>query len=357
MSSATPSPSLALSSGLAAALTVCLAVPVALAADPISFEGKTITMVISSEAGGGTDASCRLVGNFLSKHLPGQPALIVRNIGAGRGMAALNYVVQQTKPDGLTVIGGSSSQVDPLQYRNANVHYDPAEFKFIGGIGLGGAVVLINRDAEKRLYDKTAAPVVMGSTSVPQSGMQVALWGVEYLGWNVRWVSGYRGANDVMLALERGEVDMTSTQSMSVINRFSRGNFRILNQTGAIANGKFVARADFGDAPLFPQQMTGKLADKVSQSTFDYWQNRNSTEKWVALGPGTPDAVVKTYRDTFLRIAQDKDFIAQGEKLSEGFTPQPSADIEFLVQSLAHTPPEAIAFMKALMNKQGLRVE
>ena len=340
------------------AIAICLTGHVsAFAADTVSFENKTIAMVISSEAGGGTDASGRLVGSFLTKYLPGSPALIVRNIGAGRGMAALNYVVQQTKPDGLTVIGGSSSQVDPLQYRNANVHYDPAEFKFVGGIGLGGAVVLINKDAERRLYDKAAPPVIMGSTSSPQSGMQVTLWGVEYLSWNVKWVSGYRGANDVMLALERGEVDMTSTQSMSVLNRFTSGNYKILNQTGAIDNGKFVTRADFGNAPLFSDQIGDKIRDAVAQRSFIYWQNRNSTEKWIALGPGTPEDVVKTYRAAFQNMSKDPNFVAHGEKLSEGFSPQSSADIEALVQSLTSTPPEAIDYMKMLMNKQGLRVE
>ena len=329
----------------------------ACAADGVSFENKTIAMVISSEAGGGTDASGRLVGSFLTKYLPGNPALIVRNIGAGRGMAALNYVVQQTKPDGLTVMGGSSSQVDPMQYRNANVHYDPATFKFVGGIGLGGAVVLINKDAERRLLDKSAPPVIMGSTSSPQSGMQVTLWGVEYLGWNARWVTGYRGANDVMLALERGEVEMTSTQSMSVLNRFSSGNYKILNQTGAMENGKFVTRADFGDAPLFSDQIGDKIKDDIAQSSFIYWQNRNSTEKWIALGPGISDDIVKAYRDAFQAMSKDPNFLAQGEKLSEGFSPQPAADIEFLVQSLASTSPEAINYMKTLMNKQGLRVE
>lgn len=340
------------------AACLCVAgVSAAAATESVSFETKTIAMVISSEAGGGTDASGRLVGAYLTKYLPGNPALVVRNIGSGRGMAALNYVVQQTKPDGLTVMCGSSSQVDPLQYRSANVHYDPATFKFVGGIGLGGAVVLINKDAERRLYDKALPPVIMGSTSSPQSGMQVTLWGVEYLGWNVRWVSGYRGANDVMLALERGEVEMTSTQSMSVLNRFRSGNYRILNQTGALENGKFVTRADFGDAPLFSDQLGDKITDDIAKSSFLYWQNRNSTEKWIALGPGVTEDIVLTYRQAFQAMAKDANFLAQGEKLSEGFSPQPAADIEFLVQSLANTSPEAINYMKALMNKQGLRVE
>ena len=51
--------------------------------------------------------------------------------------------------------------------------------------------LLVNKAAEERLYDKQASPVVMGSLGgIPRSGMQMAAWGIEFLGWNARWVSG-----------------------------------------------------------------------------------------------------------------------------------------------------------------------
>ena len=75
--------------------------PVAQAAD---FKGKSISMVIGSEPGGGTDNAGRLIAPFLEKYLPGNPSVVVRNMPGAQGIAALTYVVQQTKPDGLTVM-------------------------------------------------------------------------------------------------------------------------------------------------------------------------------------------------------------------------------------------------------------
>jgi len=124
--------------------------------------------------------------------------------GAG-GVIAFNYIVQQTKPDGLLYTVAPSDPVDPLNYRKAGAQYDPKAFRYFGGIHRGGNALLINRAAEKRPYDKTAAAVVMGSVGPwPRAAMLVALWGIEYLGWNARWVCGYAGTTDVMLALERG---------------------------------------------------------------------------------------------------------------------------------------------------------
>ncbi len=327
-------------------------------AQNVSFKDKQITMIIGYAPGGGTDASGRLIARFLGKHLPGQPAIIVRNRPGADGMTALNYMVQQTKPDGMTITMGSSTQVNPLNYRKAQAVYDPATFHYLGGVGRGGTVLVIAKGAEPRLYDKSKPPVVMGSIGgVPSSGMQVTAWGIEYLGWNAKWVVGYRGTSDVMLALERGEIDMTSTGNMFQIGKLvETGKFKILNQSGALENGTLGPRPDFGDAPVFPLQMQGKILDPTAKKAFDYWLSINSMDKWLAVIGGTPQPIVEAYREAFRKTAADPEFSHLGKKISEDFTPQTYQDVETLVKTLADTPQEAIGYATALMRKQGLQV-
>src|SRR5581483_5824013 len=66
--------------------------PASLAAEAVNFQGKTISMMIGSEPGGGTDAASRLVARHIGDYLPGQPKILIRNNGSGNGVAALNYV-------------------------------------------------------------------------------------------------------------------------------------------------------------------------------------------------------------------------------------------------------------------------
>src|SRR4029077_7533123 len=55
------------------------------AAGEVSFAGKTITMTIGFGAGGSVDLYGRTLGQYLTQHLPGHPALVVLNqLGAGR---------------------------------------------------------------------------------------------------------------------------------------------------------------------------------------------------------------------------------------------------------------------------------
>jgi hypothetical protein len=144
-------------------------------------------MIIGFVAGGGTDATGRQIAQFLPNYLPGQPSITVRNQPGAGGITALNYMVQQTATDGLTIAFGSNGQVDPLNYRKPQAVYDPATFNYVGGVGRGGELLVIKKTALPRLYDKSKSAVIMGSVgAIPRSGMQVTAWCIEYLGWNAK---------------------------------------------------------------------------------------------------------------------------------------------------------------------------
>ena len=328
------------------------------AAQDVSFKDKRLVMLIGSETGGGTDTSGRLIAPFFTKYLPGKPNIVVQNMPGAGGIAAQNHFVNQIKPDGMTFTTGASSQIDPLLYRKANAGYDPTKYAYVGGMGRGGNFLLVNKESEPRLYDKSKEPLVMGSNSAPRTGVQMALWGIEYLGWNARWITAYRGTNDMFLALERGEIDMTATANFFQVEKaLATGKFKVLAQSGSLEDGKIVPRPELADTPIFSDMMKGKITDKLGQQGFDYWLSMSATDKWVALPPGTPDNIVKTYRDAFRKIAADPSFVADGKKMSEDFTPMSAEDVENLVRTVGATSLEAIEYINTMMRNQGIRVE
>ena len=308
---------------------------------------------------GGTDTTGRLIGTFFAEHLPGKPAFVARNIPGANGMTAMNYFAQQVAPDGLTITMGSSSQADPLHYRRPQSKYDPATFELIGGAGRGGTVLIINKAAEARLFDKSQKPVIMGSLiGVPRSGMQATAWGVELLGWNAKWVVGYQSTNDLLLALERGEIDMTSTANLQQYQKLMQlGGFKALSQSGTMQAGKLVARPDFGAAPLFPDMVTKRINTPTLTQAFKFWSAMTSIDKWVALPPKTPQVFVDAYRATYAEALHNSEFIELGQKISEDFTPMPHGDVETLVRTIGGTPTEAVNFIADMLRRQGLETE
>jgi tripartite-type tricarboxylate transporter receptor subunit TctC len=319
--------------------------------------GKPIMMQIGFNPGGGTDAAGLLIAKFLKKYLPNDPGIQLQHMPGAGGMTALNHVVLKTPPDGMLLIMGGASALDPLNTRKANAKYDPTKFRIVGGIGRGGSALVITADGEKRLLDKSKPPAVMGSSGpIPRQGMQAVLWGAEYLGWNVKWVTGYPGTSELMLALDREEIDMTTTGNIFALqDRIKAGKLKIINQSGMIKDGKSIGRDDFSDAPLLTARMEGKIKDPIAQKSFDYWLAMNTADKWLALHPETPDRIVNIYRAAFDKVAVDKEFLSEGERISDGFFPVNHTEVERYIKTLADTPDEAINFTTQLMQRQGIQ--
>jgi len=344
---------------IGAGLLACLIATPAAAAETVSFQGKTVSMIVGYAAGGGTDAFGRLAAGFLMNALPGAPTVVVRNIPGADGIAAMNYFVQQVVPDGLTITAAANTTADPLNYRKPQARYDPTSFQVVGGVGRGGTAIVISKAAEKRLTDKGAAPVAMGALGgVQRSGLLMTAWGIELLGWNAKWVLGYRGTNELMLALERGEIDMTATANQFLIAKLlDSGKFKILVQTGIEKNGRLVPRADFGEAPIMANMLAGRIGDPLAAKAFEYWGDIVSMDKWLALPPKSPPPMLEAYRDAFAKMVRDPQFIERGKAISDDFEPMSHEDVETLVHRLGGTPPQAIDYISDLLRRQGLEVQ
>ncbi|MGE5538715.1 MAG: Bug family tripartite tricarboxylate transporter substrate binding protein [Gemmatimonas sp.] len=342
---------------VAVAVLGCIAVAWgATAAEPgITFKDKSITMIIPTTPGGSTDLSARLLARFLAKHLPGGPNIVAQNVPGGHGVSALNYVVQQVKPDGLTITTSSNSQVDPITYRAPQARYNPLDFQIIGGGRIGDNVMIIRADALPRLYDKSKKPVAMGSVAgVPRSGMRMTVWGIAYLGWNAKWVVGYPGSTDLMIALERGEIDMTSFPRGYMVDKLTDiSKYKIIYLDGLGKGLPPSGRADADNAPLFTDAMNGKITDPTMKQAYDYWR-AGTIFKWIALPPKTPESIRDVYRAAFNEMAKDPEFLAQADTALEGFTPVSAETMEGMIRELAATSDEAIAAFDGLMRTQGL---
>ena len=332
---------------------------VSLAQTPVDFQGKTINLIVGFPPGGGTDGAGRVIASHYGRHLPGNPGMAISNVPGAEGVTAMNYFVQQARPDGLSLTMGSGSLGDPIHYRKPQSKYDPTKLSFIAGSGRGGSALIVSAAAAPRLFDKSRPPVVMGSTTgIPRSGMLMTAWGIEFLDWNARWVVGYAGTSTLMLALERGEIEMTSTSNLPLIQKLvASGRFRVLAQSGALEGGRMVARGEMPDTPVFENMMEGRIADPVARAGFVYWRTLNAIDKWLALPAQTPEPILAAYRRGFSAMLKDAAFLDQAKKISEDFEPRSGSEVETLIATLGATPVEATAYIDAMLRRQGLTVE
>lgn len=345
----------------AAALVLCAGASPARAADAVSLKGKTVTILVGSGTGGSSDLSARLFIPYFNKYLPGHPATIVQNMPGAHNVIAMNYFATKAPKNGTMVITGSGSEVDPINYRVPQSHYDPNKFEMIGGVNLGGTDMVVRNEALPRLMKKGGDPVILGSIAgYPHIGMQMAAWGIKYLGWNAKWVTGYGNNNDLAIAVERSEIDMTALGDESYIQLpvlFDKSKYTLLYQTGTDSGKKPSAVPALKDVPLFDKAMEGKISDPLAREAYEYWRDLSYLFKWLALPEGTPKPVVEAYRAAFKKIVADPRFVADSQHLTPGFTTIPVDELVETVHEVAKVRPEALGFMTKMLKEEGLNVE
>lgn len=345
--------------GLAVAATTSVCTRAQAQADEISFAGKSLTLIITSNPGGGTDNMARLLGRYMREYLPGKPTIVNQNIPGAGGITAMNYFALQVKPDGLTSVVGSGSNLNPALTRQAAVRYDTKKLEMYGGFPAPSGVLMVRKEAMARFIDRSLPPAIMGGEHQVRAADQVAVWGPAYLGWNVRWVMGYPGSNEIVLAALRGEVDMVETYERSLISRIEKsGDFTFPVQIGDAKRGKMVRGAQFPDVPVFSDLIRPMLKTEEETKAFEAWETLVQAGKWVALPPRSPQDIVAIYRAAFDKMSKDEQFLAEAPGvLGDGFTIISGEEMQKVAIASDSISDDSLKFMDRLREKVGIRLE
>lgn len=327
------------------------------AAEDISFSGKTVRMIVNSTAGGVTDVGARVVARYMGKYLPSSPTIVVQNMPGANGIAGTNSFYQISAPDGLTSLAGSSSQVMPDVVRgNPQIRYDIQKMPMIGGVQYAGTVLVATRSAMERLAGGPGEPVVMAVVGGVRTGGTAALWGAEYLGWKLRFVTGYVGTPQLAMALERNEAEMMHTTGISGVDNLLKdtARFGVVAQTGIVRGGKLVRRDQFPDVPLVSELLEGKLTPD-GRRAFAAWTETVKLGKFFALPPNTPPALVSVYRDAYEKMQSDPEFKVQAEiGIEPGYVMMTADETVEVINRIAAIPDADLELIDRMREKYHL---
>ena len=173
------------------------------------YQGKTLTFITGSNPGELFDVYVRTVGEFLVKHIPGNPDLVVQNMPGAGHMIAANYVYNIAKPDGLTLAGTLATLYIDQLVGQPEVKYDWAKFSWIGNAGKSPTMLYMRADSPFKTIDdvrNAKEPPKCGSTGISNSAYVVPKLLEETIGAKFNVVLGYKGGSAIDLAVERGEV-------------------------------------------------------------------------------------------------------------------------------------------------------
>lgn len=315
----------------------CIAPPAEAEDVAAFFHNRTVTVYAGAEAGSGYDGYARLVARHIGKYIPGQPSVVVQNIPAASGLAEANYLYNEAPRDG-TAFGviTNNMTVEPL-IGNKNARFDPSKFTWLGSADKLVNVCVAWRTVPVRTaQDLRSREWLVGATAERSSTVQEANVFIALGGAKLKVVKGYPGTTSMILALERGEIQIAC----------GIGWDSVKSSTSYLREGKIVPVMQLGLEPH--PELRGvpfiydMLLDPSMKDVLDFITRRLFIGRAFAGAPDIPPERAKALRDAFWKTMQDPDLIAEANKQSMELSPSTGDEIQKQVAALAATPKSVI---------------
>lgn len=304
------------------------------------YRGKTVRIVVGFSAGGGYDQYSRLIARHLSRHIPGNPNVLVDNMAGAGSIIAANHVYNAAPKDG-TVVGNISGPIVLEQLFGApSIQFDMGKFRYLAVPVSESYLMIVHKRTGIAKFDELRGDkgkqVTMGA--IPGSTVEHApIMVKEALNVNLKIVSGYKGTADVRLALDSGEVDgFFNTWTSSKITSFDK-----------VKSGEWVLLAQLTEKPMkdliianvptiqqIARSEEQRLLLKYGTST------PNEFGKVYVLPPGVPADRALALETAFARVFKDKDLRADANKGKLEIDPLIGEEIHKLVIEFLAMNPE-----------------
>jgi len=290
--------------GIVSIVLVLLLAPLARAQAPY-YEGKAVTILIGAKSGS-LEIAAQIVAHHLGKYLPGKPAVIVQHMPGAAHLLATNNVFNVAKPDGLTILASNPNVSIAQLSKVEQVRFDVRKFQWIGSSGADGVALSIRSDLPYKSFDelkKADRELVAGTTGPGSNAHDFPLLLKEFAGLKVKLVSGYPSNSDVLLAVERKEVDSWSALATTIKLAADRGVVRPL------VRGR-VAGPGFENLPVDEDLATSALG----KSLMAIKSIPQAIGRAFAVALATPADRVAMLRDAFAKAIKDPELVAEAKK-------------------------------------------
>lgn len=330
------------------------------------YDGKTVTLIVNSGAGGGLTRGAQTVAKVMQKYIGENSKIIVKNIPGGGGVKGANFLAEKAKSDGLTILYGPAQQM-PWLLKMPGIRFDPSEFRIIG-VGDTSFLTITRTDTGAGL--KTPADIVKaggvrfggrGPTSPLDifGRLPLLILGVEH-----NYIPGYRGQPKLNQAIRSKEINTLSTgangyHAFYKDTLIKKGEAMALFYNSPVdKNGVPIRYKDRFPAniPHFAdlyQQVHGKAPSGPLWEAYKWVSSYLIRPTSIVAPKGTPDDRLALLRAGYGKTVADADFQAEWKKQ---FIDLPNflvgKDAEWLLSSFKDMPEEARNSLKILTAKK-----
>lgn len=301
------------------------------------YRGKQVTMIIAGGVGGGYDTYARTFARYYGRHIPGNPAIVPKNIPAAGGLQGASTLYNNSDHDGLT-IGAltSSSTLDGL-FGNPGARYDVLKLNWIGSIGKLQNVCATWHASSVRTVNqlRTREVLVGGSGATSDSAVMPRVLNAV-IGTKMKVITGYDAGAATELAVERGEIEGVCGLGWSTL-KAARPDWIRDRKVNVILQMGIKKHPELPDVPMAQDFVT----DPRRKQVLELILLRQEFGRPIAAPPGVPAERIEALRKAFVETLADADFRADAEKALMEVDPLSGAEMmQMLMQ--AYAQPQSI---------------
>jgi tripartite-type tricarboxylate transporter receptor subunit TctC len=307
------------------------------------YAGKTVEMIVGGGAGGGYDIYARVVSRHLSRFIPGNPTIVVKNMPGASSNKAAQYISAIAPKDG-TAIGAimPGAIMAPLLDAKAAPLFDPTKVKYIGTANSGTRVCATLKGTKIAAFEDTrkVKGAKFGSSGPSDSTYEYGYLHRNTAGAIYEMVSGYRGTPDMALALERGEIDGICGWDWSSL-KSQKPDWLRDNKANVLLQ-----------VSLEPHPELTKMGVPTVWKFVDNEADRKAVELVISqtvfhrsyiAPPETPPAQLAVLRAAFDKTVTDPQFLADATKSRVDIEPLSGAKVQEVIAKLYAAPQDVVA--------------
>jgi tripartite-type tricarboxylate transporter receptor subunit TctC len=310
------------------------------------FRGKTVNLYIGAGAGGGYDLSSRVLARHMGRHLPGEPAIVPRNMPGAGGLQLAAYLYNAAPKDGLEF--GLLPRTVPLEplMGSHGAGFDAQKFTWLGSTSNEVSTCVAWHDAAVKTAEDLLSKELTVAAAGPASPSAVFPYLFKAaLGMKFKVINGYPGSANELAAMEQGEVGgfcgwgwmpMQATHPQWIAER----KFNVLFQIGLSKHPQHMEAPlilDYARNPDDRRLMEIVIAPQTFARPF-------------AAPPGLPPERAAILRAAFEATLRDPAYVEEAERLALEPELVDAAKLQDILGRIYAAPPALIARAKVAMS-------
>ena len=312
------------------------------------YKTNQIKAIIGSTPGGDYDLWTRIIGRYMSRHIPGHPTIVPQNMPGGGTLVAANHLYNLAAKDG-SVFGVFSRNLPGQAVLNMpNIKFDPLKFGYLGSPELPTRVCLaMSTSAVKSAEDLFSRELLMGGSGAGTAPSFMPSVLNKVVGTKFKVIEGYGGTNEIVLAMERGEVE-------GICQGFAAFS---TTKPDWVKEGKVRI--------LFNLEQTPFAHQAGVPSVFQYIKSEEDRQilSFITIGaeigrpyvtpPGVPADRLKALQDAFATALKDPELLTETKKQGLDVTYRSGTELTDLITRMYRTPKDILDKAAAVMPAGG----